>query len=414
MKILHINCSDSGSTGKIILDISRKAKEQGHTSFLCTPSITQDDKEITEYKTSFRHEQGLYRRIAVVLGFRYGFAPFSTRRILKVIKKVNPDVVHLHSVNCNMVNIYKLVGFLKKRHIPTVVTNHAEFFYTGSCAHAYPCEKFKTGCGSCENYRTACVSAWDSSDKAWKKMKAAFEGFNEAYVVSVSPYVYSRSAQSPIFDNISQTIVLNGINTEVFHPTDKPLMKPCSDDTKLIVCVTACFDPADTADKGGAYLVELARRFQNDNVRFSVVGRSVGGDVELPENLTRIGEISDQKLLAQYYSAADLCVITSRRETFSMPVAESLSCGTPLVGFYAGGPESIAIDEYCKFADFGDVDALESVIRNGWLEKKREIGAEKISAAAAAKYSGEVMAQHYIDLYKEVISKNENRNTDFS
>ena len=39
----------------------------------------------------------------------------------------------------------------------------------------------------------------------------------------------------------------------------------------------------------------------------------------------------------QLYSAVDLTLITSQRETFSMPVAESLCCGTPVVGFDTGG-----------------------------------------------------------------------------
>jgi glycosyltransferase involved in cell wall biosynthesis len=37
-----------------------------------------------------------------------------------------------------------------------------------------------------------------------------------------------------------------------------------------------------------------------------------------------------------------------------MIVAESLCCGTPVVGFKAGGPESIAIDDYCVFVQFLD------------------------------------------------------------
>lgn len=414
LRILHINCADKGSTGKIIRDISMLAAKQGYTSYLCAPNIVYSDETIIKYKTSLPFEQGLYRRLTKLFGLRYGFAPLSTWRILRLVKKINPNVVHLHSINCNMVNIYRLVRFLKKRHIPTVVTNHAEFFYTGSCAHAYPCEKFITGCGKCEQYKSACVSLWDSSHLAWKRMKKAFCGFDEAYVVSVSPYIYKRSTQSPIFEGISQTTILNGINSDVFCPQFASREDLGLDDCKLVVCVTSCFDPLDDTCKGGKYLVDLARRFINDNVRFLAVGRCVERDIELPENLIRVGSILEQERLAKYYSAADLCVITSERETFSMPVAESLSCGTPVVGFYAGGPESIAIDDYCSFVDFGDVNALESMMRNGWLDRKREIGVESIATAAVKKYSGDIMSRKYIDIYKEVISRNEDRNNDVS
>jgi len=39
-----------------------------------------------------------------------------------------------------------------------------------------------------------------------------------------------------------------------------------------------------------------------------------------------------------------------------MPVAESLCCGTPVVGFKAGGPESIAPSQFAHFADQGNLD----------------------------------------------------------
>ncbi len=415
MKILHINAADFGSTGKIVSDISQFAKSKGYESFLLTPIITQKSDVLTKIRTSVKYEQGLYRRIAKVLGYDYGFAPISTIRILFNIKKINPDVVHLHSINSSMVNIYTLVKFLKKRHIPTVVTNHAEFFYTGSCAHAYPCEKWKTGCGDCENYRIACNSLKDTSARAWKKMKNAFSGFEEAFVTSVSPYIFSRSIQSPIFDGIEQKTVLNGMNTDVFYPrTEIEDDVKKSFKNKSVLFVTAAFDPLTFDGKGGGYIVELARRFEKDNVDFIVLGRNIKREIELPQNLSVLGNISNQDKLAQYYSVADLSVITSKRETFSMPVAESLACGTPIVGFKAGGPESISIDGFSEFVDYGDIDSLERIIREKWINAKEHLSVETISKAASDKFSYDKMAEEFLNIYKVVIERNENRNPNLS
>ena len=320
------------------------------------------------------------------------------------IKKIKPDVVHLHSINCNMVNIYRLVCFLKKRDIPTVVTNHAEFFYTGSCEHAYPCEKWKTGCGDCKMHQKVCGSLWDSSAIAWKKMKRAFEGLKKACIVSVSPYVFNRSCESPIFDGIPQKTILNGINTNVFfrHTDIKEDIKKYKG-KRTVVAVTAQFDSIDDSKKGGAYLVELARRFEKDNVNFLAIGNVVSRDVILPNNLKVIGKVMNQDDLAQYYSMADVSVITSSRETFSMPVAESLACGTPVVGFFAGGPESIAIEEYCKFVEFRDIDAMEKALREEWLDKKQTVDPNIIMQKAHGKYSSILMAKQYLSTYKDVI-----------
>ncbi len=407
MKILHINCADFGSTGKIIKDISRKAQEDGHLSFLLTPKKNYEEVFLHIKATSFPHEQGAYLRLVKLFGFKYGFAPVSTFRILSNIKKIKPDVVHLHSINCNMVNIYRLVKFLKKRKIPTVVTNHAEFFYTGSCDYAYSCEKWKTGCGGCENYKKACGTLWDSSASAWKKMQYSFKGVDKSCIVSVSPYVFNRSVKSPIFDGIQQKTILNGINTEVFyrHKEIKDDIKKYNA-KKVVVAVTAQFDPAEESRKGGVYLVDLARRFENDDVNFLVIGNTVKRDVVLPNNLKVVGKVMNQDDLAQYYSMADVSVITSSRETFSMPVAESLACGTPVVGFLAGGPESIAIEEYCKFVEFGDVDSMEKALREEWLNKKQNLNPDSIMRKAHKKYSSVLMATLYLNTYEEVIKAN--------
>lgn len=41
-----------------------------------------------------------------------------------------------------------------------------------------------------------------------------------------------------------------------------------------------------------------------------------------------------------------------------MVTAESLCCGTPVVGFKAGAPEQIAIKEFSEFVEYGDLNSL--------------------------------------------------------
>ena len=120
------------------------------------------------------------------------------------------------------------------------------------------------------------------------------------------------------------------------------------------------------------------------------------------ENVKHIDFVRDQETLAKYYSLADVTILTSKKETFSMPVAESLCCGTPLVGFYAGGPESIAIEEYCTFVEYGNVDLLcEKLTQaiNTTFNKK------EIATKAKAKYSAETMAEEYTNVYKEIFNQ---------
>ena len=93
--------------------------------------------------------------------------------------------------------------------------------------------------------------------------------------------------------------------------------------------------------------------------------------------------------------------MVSRRETFSMPCAESLCCGTPVVGFKAGAPEQISLDDYSEFVEHGDIDALEKTVRK-WLERT-DLDRMEISKQATETYSVETMVKTFSDIYEEIL-----------
>ncbi len=407
MKILHINCADYGSTGKIISDISREAYSRGYSSYLLVPAVREYADYIDKRAVCFTHETGIYKRAAKVMGLRYGFAPVSTARIIGEIKRISPDVVHIHSANCNMVNLYRLFSFLKKKDIPTVVTNHAEFFYTGTCPHSEECDQWEKGCGNCPDIKNRAESAFvDRTHTAWMKMKKAFRDFPRMTMVSVSPWVDQRAKRSPITQGIEKKVVLNGLDTDVFSYKESNILREeygIRPEEKIVLCVTALFDPENNEDiKGSPALVRIAQRLRNKNVRIVVVGQCAPYSCSLPENMIITGPVFDSEKLAGYYSEADLSVITSKRETFSMIVAESLSCGTPVAGFEAGGPESIAMRNYCRFFPQGDTDALIQGIEN-MISFKKTYDPKELSRKAHKIYSGKKMAEEYINIYKEMI-----------
>lgn len=409
MRILHINCADFGSTGKIIDDISKEAYKRKWDSFLFVPFISNEKRYINKKNFCFIHEPGINRRFAAVLGLRYGFAPISTMKVIKGIKQIKPDVVHLHAINGNVVNVYKLLKFLKSRNIPLVVTNHSEFFYTGTCTHAYNCEKWKTGCGDCTDFKIQSQSYFfDRTATAWKKMQNAFSNYKKAVIVSVSPWVYGRSLVSPILKGLNQKVVLNGLDTKIFKASHKDEARRrlgLTENDKYIVHVTARFNPDDEKEvKGSMLVVELAKRLQPHNIKLLVIGTCEKYTTQLPDNIVIVGPIMDQKELADYYSAADLTVITSKRETFSMIVAESLCCGTPVLGFRAGGPESISIGEYSQFLQYGDVEGLYNTIIEKWIDFKNPQIAKELSNKAKTVFSGEKMAKEYISIYEEMLN----------
>lgn len=407
-KIMHINCAVAGSTGKIIGDVADYAADKGYETLQCAPCAAGANKNIRYFRTSFPYEQGFYRRLNRLYGFQYGFAPVSTLRVLQVLRREKPDLIHIHCVNGHMVNVYRLLRYIKKHKIPTVVTNHAEFFYTGNCPFApfcRDCDNWMTGCGNCPQIKTATGNTLrDTTAAAWKKMKKAFSGLENVVMTSVSPWVHSRAARSPITANLPQETVLNGVNTDVFTYRNRAELRAkhgLPQDAKIVFHATANFSASVKDRKGGRFVLDLAKRLSEENVYFIVAGKHAE-NLTIPENMQLLGLLSDQTTLAEYYSLADVTVVTGDRETFNMPVAESLCCGTPIAGFFAGGPESIAMEEYSRFVEYGNLDALTDSVHH---LLSTPYDSHEISCAAKMRYSAANMAAGYLRIYAKLLSK---------
>lgn len=276
--------------------------------------------------------------------------------------------------------------------------------YTGSCGYAYECNKWITGCGNCPQLWNATKSyRFDRTHSAWIRMKNAFDGFDTLKIISVSQWVKSRAKRSPIMQSYDIDVVENGIDTEeTFYSRDFQYLKEKYGlkNEKILLHVTANFSMREDDRKGGSYVVKLAERLKRENIKFIVVG---GRDltIPLPDNIINVGRINNQKEQAEYYSMADLTVLTSKRETFSMPCAESLACGTPVVGFKAGGPESIALKKYSAFVEYGDLYSLERTVIE-WINVKSSLTPNTITYIANQVYSRKKMNLEYIKTYNQL------------
>lgn len=405
MKVLQVNILfNQGSTGKIVADIHDTLINNNIESIVCYGTGPRyQEKNI--YKVAYHYELSFYRVWAHIMGLQYASGYYSTYRITEIIKKENPDVVHLHCINGFFVHIYKLFNFLKSNGVKTVLTLHAEFMHTGSCGHAFDCEKWKTGCGDCPQLWESTYSYFfDRTKTAWHKMSDAMEGFDNLVVTSVSPWLTSRAVQSPLLKGKNIVTIENGIDTyKKFYPRVLSKLKTHHKITneKVLLHVTAKFTNDENDLKGGRYIYKLAEKLKNENVKIMIIG-SDDTTLEMPANMINVGKVVNQELLAEYYSIADLTVITSKRETFSMPTAESLACGTPVIGFRAGGPESIALKEYSEFVEYGNVDALYKTILK-WIDFKDTSNVD-IAEIATKHYSKEKMSNKYLEIYENLIS----------
>ena len=402
MRIVQINCAyPNGSTGKIVSDIHDYLCKNNHESFVIFGFSDRKIKERNVIKAAPEVIRKMQSARARVTGFPYGGCIIGTYRIIRILDKLSPDVVHLHCINGYMVNIYKLLCYLKENNIPTILTLHAEFMYTSGCSYAVDCMKWVSGCYDCKRIGLEHPDSFffDRTSYEWKKMNDSFKGFQKLVICPVSDWVKKRVMISPFFKGKEIETVLNGLNTAIFKFREQQGNRKrfhITAEQKVVIHVTPDFYGVM---KGGKHVLEMAKRFEGENVTFFIVGAKEDTAFSL-KNVRVIEHTSNQTELAQFYSMADVCLLTSVRETFSMVCAESLCCGTPIVGFKAGAPETISIPEYSEFVEQGDDDKLEAKLREFLLVNWNK---SDISRKACEIYNRTRMCGEYFNKYEKIV-----------
>jgi len=390
MKIVQINVVyQQGSTGRIVETLHKEYLKRGIDSYvLYGRGPDSDDPRAS--RCSFLWEAKLWRFIALFTGNLYGGVPFSTLRIKKMIKKINPDTVHLHCINGNMVNIPSLMKWLQKRGVNTILTHHAEFMYTGGCGFAM-CDKWKTGCEHCP-HKKEIFGKWsiDRSKFNWNRFADSFKGFPALINIYVSPWLLSRAAQSPFLKGMKSEVILNPVDPSVFfYRTLREFPREIEGKDYVFLPISKF----GAENKGTDMVEQIASLLDQKGFVLAVAG-APRDHVFSSGNIVNLGFVSSPQQMASLYLQARCTLIVSKVESFSMPVAESLCCGTPVVGFQAGGPESIALPDYSSFIEPGKIDELvASLIKIAQSSPDRSL----ISVQALKAYSASSSADSYLE-----------------
>lgn len=406
MKILQVNCMyKRGSTGKIMYDIHSCLLEKGYESVVVygRGKKTQD---AGVYKSSTELEGKIHSVFSRLFGVDFGYSPIATANLLRIIRKEEPDIVHLQCLNGHFVNVYRLLCFLKKNKIKTVLSLHAEIMHTAGCQHAMACEKWKNECFGCTEIKGHISKYFrDDAKHCFKLMRNACEGFEDLTIVGVSNWITERAKQAPLFSSAQFATVRNGIETDIFTPRDVAAVREKRGiplDKKVILHVTPNIRDKQ---KGIHHVLELARRMPT--YQFIVVGGTPKVEA-LPQNMLCVPLTYNQDTLAEYYSVADCFVMTSTRETCPTVCLEATACGCNIVGFDTGGVSETIPDGMGETVSAFDIDMFEQAVRK-WANIKPDT---ELIKKLHVDLSREVMTEKYIALYKQLLSKDSVREGD--
>jgi glycosyltransferase involved in cell wall biosynthesis len=364
MKIALLNTFDGGGAGKAALRLNKGLNLIGEKSRLFVKHKTIDDEDVTQV-ISAEVNNKLFDQLALkyfignikdgntISSLMYPSVGFEYLNIFK-----NYDAINLHWIPSfvSVEAIMKLDSMQK----PLVWTLHDQNPFTGACHYTHGCEKYKSDCSNCPQLVT---NPYDIT-KHILEAKIKYLPKNIT-IVTPSTWLAECARESTLFKNHRIEVIANSLETDIYKPSNKSNLKQelgLSEKTKIIL-----FGAEDLNEnrKGLQYLLDsinylkqnnkIKKLLSDDELCVLTFGKPspILDGMDFPYKA--LGYIDKDEKLAEIYSVADVLVLPSIEDNLPNMMLESLSCGTPVVGFNTGGIKDVIVDGYNGFlCEIGD------------------------------------------------------------
>lgn len=372
-RLLQINVTANwDSTGRIAEGIGEAAMAAGWESYIAYGRYMLPSRSHL-IKIGGRADQA-WHLLQTRLFDRHGLESVqATKRFIKQIEQVNPDIIHLHNIHGYYLNYPILFDYLKRWGGPVVWTLHDCWPFTGHCAYYSfaQCDRWKSGCHDCPQRHSYPLSYADRSRQNYEAKRKAFTGLSNMTLIPVSDWLKGEVEKSFLgCYNIKR--IYNGVDLTAFHPANKKFS---------ILGVASVWNER----KGLSDFMKLRELLPMQEVNITLIGLSDEQIASLPPGITGIKRTSSIEELVRLYSENDVYVNTSNEETLGMTTIEAQLCGTPVIVYSTTAiPESVASPQAGRIVGRGNVEAVAKAIddlRNGsWkpdIEEMRRVAKEK-------------------------------------
>lgn len=395
MKIVQINAVYAhSSTGRTTKELHSALTKHNIDSYVFCTNCENEDEHI--YTIGSKLDWKMHAFLSRLFGLQGYFSYRATQKLIRQLKAIKPDVVHLRNLHANYIHLPLLLRYLAANNVGTVVTLHDCWLFTGKCCYYIDskCEKWKNKCGNCPE-KSNWNKSWffDFSRFMHRDKKRLFGNISKLTVVGVSDWITNEAKGSFFREGAQFRRIYNWIDLGQFAPSSAEVAG--HEFTALAVAQRW------SREKGLFDIQYVAKEMPE--VCFQLIGR-VPDDVVLPSNVIQLGEISDVNTLASYYRKADVFLSLSVQETFGKAVAEAISSGTPAI-VYSNTAAPELVSEGCGYAvATGDLDEVIKKIR-----LIREVGkgayTEQCRNKALQQFDMQKNIRQYIELYEQLSCK---------
>lgn len=411
MKVLIVNTSDiEGGAARAAYRLHKALLTKGVDSQMLVQSKSSDDFTVLGPQTKFQKAMSKLRPTLDSIPVRRypdrtktlfspSWVPFAG--LVDKINALNPDVVHLHWIAGGMMRIEDLA----KINAPIVWSLHDMWAFTGGCHYDEECASYQKQCGACPVLGSD--KDKDLSRKVWLRKQACFARLPNMTIIGMSKWLAECAASSSLFKNNPVVNLPNPIDTQTFAPfeqTEARKLFNLPQDKKLVLfgAMGATSDPR----KGFKELAQ-ALSYLPAEYELVVFGSS---EPQTPQGFKQkahyLGHLHDDVSLRVLYSAADVMVVPSLQEAFGQTASESMACGTPVVAFGVTGLLDIVdhqINGYLAqpFNTQDLANGINWVLQHQSPDKLADNARQKV----LENFESSLVATKYIDLYREVLSK---------
>ena len=408
-KLLIVNTyANLWSTGRIAAEIGEIAVKHGWQCYFAYASESNlcscEEIRINKSVISYIIHTYLFSRILNLKGFG---SWIETKLFIRKIKKIAPDIIHLHNIHQNFLNLPLLFSFLKKAGIPVIWTLHDCWAVTGGCTHFVynKCENWKTGCYRCPRC--------GNSDTGGE-LKGVFRTMpwvlrkKEAYITSVPNLTFVTVAEwlsgvvrSSVVGSVPVQVISNGVDCTRFYPhTDIQAIKQkygCGN-RFMIVGVSSHW----SASKGLYDYYKLRELLPADQFVIVLVGITSEQKNNIPDGIIGIERTENLDELALIYSAADVVTSLSYQETFGLTIVEGFACGTPAVVYDNTALPELIDSDTGLVVETGNMERLAEAIRQV-CKTGKSFYSQACREVAQTRYDKFCQYEKYVELYEQAL-----------
>ena len=399
-KILQINVTlNSGSTGRIAENLGLLVIEGGGVSYIAYGRKRTKSSSLPVKIGSFLSVgiHGLLTRFCDMHGLGSRIA---TIRLVKEIKRINPDLIHLHNIHGYYINIKVLFRFLKQYDRPVLWTLHDCWSFTGHCTYFshIDCLKWQTGCYKCPLIRDYPASlGFDRSIKNFKLKKQLTLSLNKLTIVTVSDWLRSLTEKS-FLNHLDRFVIHNGVDLDIFRPYEIDVKKKYGITTdKYILGVANKWSKR----KGLHDILEL-RKILDPDIKIVLVGGRLSPNINIPGKIKCFNKTEDIQMLAELYSGAEVFINPSSMESFGLTTVEAMACGTPVIVYNSTASPEIVNPSVGIVVEKHDIKGFHAAIMRVLSDGKQKYTKECRSFVEQY-FDKNKQNIKYINLYKRIL-----------